>query len=117
MTGKRFNKKLSIVVILLFILLTMAFLDHKTEVDALKVPVSIATMGNDQENQSTKLNEPFDLEFKLVDTKEDKDEGEIVETYQEFEVYKDENGVVTKEVPTNHYNYLTYSTDNGKSDQ
>lgn len=117
MTWKRFNKKLSIVVILLFTLLTMAFLDHKTEVDTFKVPVSIATMGNDQENQSTKLNETINLEFKLVDTKEDKDEGEIVETYQEFEVYKDENGVVTKEVPTNHYNYLTYSTDNGKSDQ
>ena len=32
----------------------------------------------------------------------------IVETYQEYEIYKDENGQVIKKVPTSHFDYLRY---------
>ena len=35
-------------------------------------------------------------------------DGVIVETYQEYEIYKDENGQVIKKVPTSHFDYLRY---------
>ena len=33
---------------------------------------------------------------------------DIVETYREYEIYKDENGQVVKKVPTSKYEYLRY---------
>ena len=36
----------------------------------------------------------------------------IVETYQEYEIYKDENGQVIKKVPTSHFD--TFATKNEK---
>ncbi|WLR43038.1 hypothetical protein LC087_02115 [Bacillus carboniphilus] len=34
--------------------------------------------------------------------------GYVVETFQEFEIYKDEKGSLIKERPTNHINYIRY---------
>jgi hypothetical protein len=47
-----------------------------------------------------------DTEEKLV--KKEKQNGYIVETYREYEVYKDGEGNVTKEVPTSEYDELKY---------
>lgn len=47
-----------------------------------------------------------DLVEKLV--KREKVNGYIVETYQEYEVYKDEKGNVTEEVPTSKIETLRY---------
>ena len=35
-------------------------------------------------------------------------DGYIVETYREYEVYKDDKGQVIKKVPTSNYDYLRY---------
>lgn len=48
----------------------------------------------------------FELEMVFEGTKIV--EGAKVETYREYEIYKDENGHVVKEIPTSNYNYLRY---------
>jgi hypothetical protein len=35
-------------------------------------------------------------------------DGYIVETYREYEIYKDDQGQVIKKVPTSNYDYLRY---------
>jgi hypothetical protein len=47
-----------------------------------------------------------DTEEKLV--KKVKENGYIVETYREYDVYKNAQGTITKEVPTSHYDELKY---------
>jgi hypothetical protein len=51
-------------------------------------------------------NDTPDSEEKLV--KKEKQNGYIVETYREYEVYKDAEGMITKEVPTSQYDELKY---------
>lgn len=46
------------------------------------------------------------LELKLV--KQEKVNGHLIETYREYEVYKDANGEVMKRNPTGHYEFLKY---------
>lgn len=46
------------------------------------------------------------LEMRLVHTEEM--DGYTIETYQEFEIYEDENGNVIKSIPTSHLDYLKY---------
>ncbi|OIK13272.1 hypothetical protein BIV60_14385 [Bacillus sp. MUM 116] len=56
-----------------------------------------------------------DLEEKLE--KVEKVDGYFVETYQEYEVYKDDKGKVIKEIPTDHtetLKYWDYSQNNGE---
>jgi hypothetical protein len=54
-----------------------------------------------------------DTKEKLV--KKERVNGYIVETYREYEVYKDAEGNVTKEVPTSQYDELKYwDYNNGK---
>ena len=48
----------------------------------------------------------FSLEMVLKSRS--KIENDIVETYQEYEIYKDENGKVVKKTPTSHFEYLRY---------
>jgi hypothetical protein len=62
-------------------------------------------------NQMESANTP-DTEEKLV--KKEKVGGYIVETYREYEVYKDEEGNVTKKVPTSQYDELKYFDYNNK---
>ncbi|KZZ83615.1 MULTISPECIES: hypothetical protein [Bacillaceae] len=54
--------------------------------------------------------DPYDLENKLVGTKQVMDDGIAykVETYQEFEIFKSEDGSTVKEIPTANFNYLRY---------
>ena len=62
-------------------------------------------------NQIESPNTPA-TEEKLV--KKEKVDGYIVETYREYEVYKDEAGNVTKKVPTSQYDELKYWDYNNK---
>ena len=48
------------------------------------------------------------LELKLVDRKKADDGDYYLETYQEFEVYKDAKGNIIKRKPTGHFEYLRY---------
>lgn len=47
------------------------------------------------------------LELKLVDRKKE-DGSYIIETYEEYEVYKDGHGEIIKSIPTGHFEYLKY---------
>ena len=46
------------------------------------------------------------LEMVLVSKKEVS--GYIIETYREYESYKDKSGEIIKDVPTSNYDYLRY---------
>lgn len=48
----------------------------------------------------------FVLEMILEDVSEV--DGYVVETYREFEIYKDKNGQVINKVPTSNYDYIRY---------
>ncbi|MFC5774585.1 hypothetical protein [Ectobacillus antri] len=48
----------------------------------------------------------FFLESKLV--KKETIKGYVIETYQEYEIYKDALGNVVKSIPTSNYQYLRY---------
>jgi hypothetical protein len=62
----------------------------------------------------TSLKTEDDLQNEQIPTLEmylesqEKIDGEIVETYREYEVYYDENGEVVKEVPTSNFDYIRY---------
>lgn len=82
-------------------------------------PVSLAEQEEDSEpviaeteEQPAEPHQPanFELEEKLVDREEV--DGYIVETYQEYEIYKDQKGNVTKSVPTSNYDYIRYLNPN-----
>ena len=60
--------------------------------------------GSNEKEEITALN--FSLEM-VLESKSEID-GVMVETYQEYEIYKDENGQVIKKVPTSHFDYLRY---------
>ncbi|WP_186577029.1 hypothetical protein [Aquibacillus kalidii] len=44
----------------------------------------------------------------ILEGKEEVD-GQIVETYQEYEIYKDDQGNIVKKVPTANYSYISYN--------
>jgi hypothetical protein len=63
-------------------------------------PAAVEPVGVEPEDEGPELVE------KLVKRK--KEDGYIVETYQEYEIYKDEKGNVTEEVPTSKVETLRY---------
>lgn len=78
-------------------------------------PVSLAEQEEDNEpaiaaaeEQPSLPHQPqnFELEEKLVHREEV--DGYTVETYREYEIYKDQKGRVTKSVPTSNYDYIRY---------
>jgi hypothetical protein len=62
------------------------------------------------DEQSSKNEEIAALNFSLEMVLESKSEIDdyIVETYQEYEIYKDKTGQVIKKIPTSHFDYLRY---------
>lgn len=48
------------------------------------------------------------LELENVFVSDEEVDGYMVETYREYEVYKDKNGEVIKTVPTANYDYIRY---------
>ncbi|WP_075034907.1 hypothetical protein [Halobacillus dabanensis] len=94
---------------LLFIFLFAGYLDShdSTSLEPSNLPGSVDT--DDTETSSSEGNSPsttWELGMILEGTKIV--DGTKVETYREYEVYKDENGNIVKRVPTSNYNYLRY---------
>ncbi|MCP8969204.1 hypothetical protein [Ectobacillus ponti] len=48
----------------------------------------------------------FELEQRLE--KKQKEDGYVMETYREYEIYRSADGSIEKEVPTSHLSYLRY---------
>ncbi|MFD2045454.1 hypothetical protein ACFSTA_17360 [Ornithinibacillus salinisoli] len=70
------------------------------------------TIHDETESVSSIVDEPSlpdSTQYVLEETREEK--GEILEIYREYEIYKDENGIVTNRVPTSNYEYLRYNTE------
>ncbi|MTH54354.1 hypothetical protein GKZ89_13160 [Bacillus mangrovi] len=63
-----------------------------------------AVLGDGEEESA------FQLESRLVGTKQIQDKGVPykVETYREYEIYKDASGQIIKELPTENFSYLRY---------
>jgi len=64
-----------------------------------------ATVGETEESEEAAA-QNYTLEMMLED--KTKVDGYIVETYREYEIYKNENGEVIKKVPTSNYDYIRY---------
>jgi hypothetical protein len=88
------------------ILSVIAFLNEfnfSNEDNPVDVPVIHFNFEDNEEESKTHI--PI-LEYRL-DKKEEID-GYIVETYREFEIYKDENGKVIQTIPTENYEFIRY---------
>ncbi|MBB6446969.1 hypothetical protein [Bacillus benzoevorans] len=64
------------------------------------------TSSNENAAEDEEVAQNYSLEM-VFESKSKKD-GYIVETYREYQFYRDENGQVIKKVPTSNYNYLRY---------
>lgn len=64
------------------------------------------TSGNENVAEGEEAAQNYSLEM-VLESKSKKD-GYIVETYREYQFYRDENGHVMKKVPTSNFNYLRY---------
>lgn len=62
----------------------------------------------DSKATGTLLEEAFPAVLELKLEKTELMDGYIVESYREYEVYRNEAGTVLKSVPTDHYEYLKY---------
>ncbi|MFC3885685.1 hypothetical protein ACFOU2_20295 [Bacillus songklensis] len=101
----------------LIILVVISYFDHSSWklLDGIN-PVllteqdSVPTAAESKEEKEQPIQtQNFELEEKLVD-KEEVD-GYVVETYREYEIYKDQKGNIKKVIPTSNYNYLRYKKD------
>ena len=72
-------------------------------------PVSIEE-NDDTNEKSLETEEVAALNYSLEMVLENRTEvdDDIVETYREYEIYKDDKGEVVKKVPTSNYDYLRY---------
>jgi hypothetical protein len=64
------------------------------------------TSGNENVAEDEEAAQNYSLE--MVFESQSKKDGYIVETYREYQFYRDENGRVIKKVPTSNFNYLRY---------
>ncbi|QQZ11135.1 hypothetical protein I5776_09705 [Heyndrickxia vini] len=106
MKSKKYKVLTSIILIGIFVFLAYINTITENELSNVHMSLPVSTM----ENEKTITNDlnPV-LEYKLVNSKKDKEQGYVVETYREFEIYKDKNGTIYKTIPTENYNYLKYN--------
>lgn len=57
---------------------------------------------NEQKNESLS----FELDERLIN--KEVIDGYLIETYREYELYKDQSGKILKVIPTSSYNYIRY---------
>ncbi|KAB7709141.1 hypothetical protein F9802_03265 [Bacillus aerolatus] len=67
---------------------------------------STLAIAESKEQKETYQFKNFELEEKIVGIEEA--DGYIIETYREYEVYKDKQGNVKEKVPTSNYSYIRY---------
>ena len=80
----------------------------ESEESPLLVPADLGEMFKNNDAPSSNQAEvlPAELDY-LFDAKFE-DNGYIVEIYREFEIYRDANGNVIKEVPTANFEFIRY---------
>ncbi|MEH7443703.1 hypothetical protein V7201_15430 [Bacillus sp. JJ1122] len=68
-----------------------------------------APVQNDQ-NANDEVSKLILPEFEYIHQKDEDQEvdGYIVETYREYEIYKDQFGNIIKQVPTSNFDYIKY---------
>jgi nickel-dependent lactate racemase len=88
---------------------TFSSIPYEVAISEESEPASIEE-NNDTNEETLETEEIAALNFSLEMVLESKSEvdDDIVETYREYEIYKDENGQVVKKVPTSKYEYLRY---------
>jgi hypothetical protein len=59
-----------------------------------------------EKNDAPKKNWILQLDQRMV--KQERVDGYLVETYREYEMYKDRKGNVKDEIPTSNYDYIRY---------
>jgi hypothetical protein len=71
-------------------------------------PVSLDEETNEAADKESEevVAQNYSLDMILEETTEI--DGYIIETYREYEIYKDNKGEVIKKVPTSNYDYLRY---------
>lgn len=64
----------------------------------------------DNQNANDDVSELILPELEYIHEKEEDEEvdGYIVETYREYEIYKDKYGNIIKQVPTSNFDYIKY---------
>ncbi|MEH7386820.1 hypothetical protein V7147_15625 [Bacillus sp. JJ1521] len=95
----------------IFFIIFVTGIIEADDVNEYKNAISVSGITADEEvtvNPEEKLFEELvpDLEMQFVDT--EMVNGNKVEVYQEYEVYRNEANEVIKKVPTDNYEYLEY---------
>jgi hypothetical protein len=49
-----------------------------------------------------------ELEYIHEEDKDEEVDGYIVETYREYEIYRDQDGNIVKQIPTSNYDFIRY---------
>ncbi|KAA9017041.1 hypothetical protein [Niallia endozanthoxylica] len=72
--------------------------------------LSEPVVSNDEEagSQESEEVEAQDFTLEMMLEEKSKVDGYIVETYREYEIYKNENGELIKKVPTSNFDYIRY---------
>ncbi|MBS4172266.1 hypothetical protein [Bacillus sp. FJAT-49736] len=99
------KSKKSAFFVILFCLILFAYLNTISNRDLEQITTNVPAFSA---TKPTKSIAPA-LEERLVNTEEI--DGYTVETYQEFEVYKEDDGTIQKVVPTSNFNYLRYKSE------
>jgi hypothetical protein len=98
--------KLVTFILMMLILGFVAYLDSPYSFLNINYSYTAEQPATAQQMSKSVSNDTSDTEEKLV--RKEKQNGYIVETYREYEVFKDAEGNVTKEVPTSQYDELKY---------
>ncbi|MFK2824762.1 hypothetical protein QYG89_03585 [Bacillus sp. B190/17] len=95
----------------LFVILIAAFsfdFSSRGFLDSKKMTFQDSTpaMAESKEQEEPYQSSDFELEEKIVNVEEVN--GYTIETYREYEIYKDEKGNVKQSIPTSNFNYIRY---------
>jgi len=101
-------KKFGIVLFILLLLAVSSYFHHafffnEQPSSSNYLPVNQLIIEEDMEEMEEYI--PI-YEYRLDKTEEH--DGYIVETYREYEIFKNEKGKIVKTIPTENYNYIRY---------
>lgn len=86
--------------------INISSLQTTTSIDSLETSASIQVDPETTE-ELTEVILP-ELEYIHEESEDEEVDGYIVETYREYEIYKDQEGNIIKQVPTSNYDYIRY---------
>lgn len=84
--------------------------EFKTSVLYPYVPEDVKVDRTEEADAQVQNNQPDTLipSLEFIFEIEEEIDGYIVETYREYEIYRDEKGNKIKQVPTSHFEYIRY---------